>query len=61
MVIPVEYLAPWSEVDGIEGSFRRTQGNNRLSQAAGKHSPPQLLPLIINQDNYFPAGILRKD
>ena len=60
MGIRWEYLAPWSEVDGIEGSFDANQGKiayHKLPESI----PPQLLPLIINQDNYFPAGILRKD
>ena len=26
-----------------------------------RNRPPQLVPLIINQDDYFPAGILQKD
>ena len=60
MGIRWEYLAPWSEVDGIEGSFDANQGKIGYHKLPAS-VPPQLVPLIINQDNYFPAGILRKD
>jgi Carboxypeptidase regulatory-like domain/TonB-dependent Receptor Plug Domain len=60
MGIRWEYLAPWAEVDGIEGSFDASQGKIAYHKLPAS-IPPQLLPLIINQDNYFPAGILRKD
>ncbi len=60
MGIRWEYLAPWSEVDGIEGSFDASQGKIGYHKLPAS-VPPQLVPLIINQDNYFPAGILRKD
>jgi carboxypeptidase family protein/TonB-dependent receptor-like protein len=55
-----EYLGPWAEVDGIEGSFDAASGK------IGYHTlpaslPPQLAPLVIPQDNFYPAGILRKD
>ena len=60
MGIRWEYLAPWSEVDGIEGSFDANQGKIAYHKLPAS-VPPQLVPLIINQDNYFPAGILRKD
>jgi Carboxypeptidase regulatory-like domain/TonB-dependent Receptor Plug Domain len=60
MGIRWEYLAPWSEVDGIEGSFDANQGKIAYHKLPAS-IPPQLLPLIINQDDYFPAGILRKD
>jgi hypothetical protein len=60
MGIRWEYLGPWTEVDGIEGSFDAATGK------IGYHTvptslPPQLVPLVIHQDNYFPAGILQKD
>ena len=60
MGIRWEYLAPWSEVDGIEGSFDANQGKIAYHKLPAS-VPPQLVPLIINQENYFPAGILRKD
>ena len=55
-----EYLGPWTEIDSIEGSFDATTGK------IGYHTvpsdlPPQLVPLVIHQDNYFPAGIVQKD
>ena len=55
-----EYLGPWAEIDGIEGSFDAATGK------IGYHTlpanlPPQLVPLVIQQDNFYPAGILRKD
>src|SRR5262245_48370225 len=55
-----EYLGPWAEIDGIEGSFDAASGK------IGYHTlpaslPAQLVPLVIQQDNFYPAGILRKD
>ena len=55
-----EYLGPWAEIDGIEGSFDAASGK------IGYHTlpanlPPQLVALSIQQDNFYPAGILRKD
>ncbi len=60
MGIRWEYLGPWAETNGIEGSFDAAQGK------IGYHKvptdvPPQLAPLIINQEDFFPAGILKKD
>jgi len=60
MGIRWEYLGPWAEVDGIEGSFDAAQGKIGYHKLPSE-IPPQLAPLIINQDNFFPAGILRKD
>ncbi len=60
MGIRWEYLAPWAEVDGIEGSFDAAQGKIGYHKLPA-NLPPQLVPLVINQDNYFPAGILKKD
>jgi hypothetical protein len=60
MGIRWEYLAPWAEKNGIEGSFDAAQGK------IGYHTlptdlPAQLVPLVIPQDNFYPAGILKKD
>ena len=60
MGIRWEYLGPWAEVDGIEGSFDAAQGKIGYHKLPS-NPPPQLLPLIINQDDYFPAGIVQKD
>jgi len=60
MGIRWEYLGPWAETNGIEGSFDTTQGKIGYHKLPDQ-IPPQLAPLIINQDNYFPAGILKKD
>jgi Carboxypeptidase regulatory-like domain/TonB-dependent Receptor Plug Domain len=55
-----EYLGPWAEINGIEGSFDAATGK------IGYHTlpanlPAQLVPLSIQQDNFYPAGILHKD
>src|SRR3954468_24071000 len=60
MGIRWEYLAPWAEENGIEGSFDAASGK------IGYHTlpadlPAQLVPLVIQQNNFYPAGILRKD
>jgi hypothetical protein len=60
MGIRWEYLAPWAEENGIEGSFDAASGKigyHKLPAAL----PPQLVPLVIQQDNFYPAGILKKD
>jgi hypothetical protein len=55
-----EYLAPWHEVNDLAGSFDAKTGK------IGYHTvpaniPAALAPLIINQNGYFPDGILQKD
>jgi Carboxypeptidase regulatory-like domain/TonB dependent receptor len=55
-----EYLAPWHEIDNRAGSVDPVSGR------IGYHKvpagiPPALAPLIIPEDDYFPAGIVRKD
>jgi hypothetical protein len=60
MGIRWEYLAPWAEINGIEGSFDAATGKIGYHKLPA-NLPPQLVPLVINQDNYFPAGILKKD
>src|SRR5262245_16671699 len=55
-----EYLSPWHESNDQEGSFDAVTGKIAYHKVPA-NLPPQLVPLIINQDNYFPAGILQKD
>jgi hypothetical protein len=55
-----EYLAPWHEVNGIEGSFDAASGKIAYNKVPS-NLPAQLVPLVINQDGFFPAGILQKD
>jgi hypothetical protein len=60
MGIRWEYLAPWAEINGIEGSFDATTGKIGYHKVPA-NLPEKLVPLAINQDNYFPAGIVQKD
>jgi hypothetical protein len=55
-----EYLAPWHEVNDIEGSFDPAAGKIAYHKVPAD-LPASLLPLVIAQDNYFPAGIVKKD
>jgi hypothetical protein len=60
MGIRWEYLSPWAETNGIEGSFDAASGK------IGYHTlptslPAQLVPLVIPQNDFYPAGILQKD
>jgi len=55
-----EYLAPWHEVNDIEGSFDPVTGKIAYHKVPAD-LPPTLLPLVIAEDNYFPAGIVNKD
>jgi hypothetical protein len=55
-----EYLSPWHEADDQEGSFDAATGKIAYHQVPA-NLPAQLVPLIINQDDYFPAGILQND
>jgi Carboxypeptidase regulatory-like domain/TonB dependent receptor/TonB-dependent Receptor Plug Domain len=55
-----EYLAPWHEVNDLEGSFDAATGKIAYHKVPS-NLPAQLQPLIINQDDFFPAGILQKD
>jgi hypothetical protein len=55
-----EYLGPWHEVNDQEGSFDAATGKIAYHKVPA-NLPPQLLPLIINQDGYYPEGILSKD
>jgi hypothetical protein len=60
MGIRWEYLGPWAEVNGIEGSFDAASGKIAYHTLPAS-LPAQLVPLSINQDNFYPAGILQKD
>ncbi|HEV8347481.1 MAG TPA: carboxypeptidase regulatory-like domain-containing protein, partial [Vicinamibacterales bacterium] len=55
-----EYLSPWAETNGIEGSFDAASGKIAYNKVPSS-VPAALAPLIINQDGFFPAGILQKD
>src|SRR3954447_12971406 len=55
-----EYLGPWHEKNDQEGSFDPTTGKIAY-HVVPTNLPAKLVPLIINQDNYFPSGILKKD
>jgi hypothetical protein len=55
-----EYLAPWVEQDGLEGVFDPVSGKIAYHQVPA-NLPARLVPLIISQDDAFPAGIVNKD
>lgn len=55
-----EYLAPWVEQDGLEGAFDPVVGKIAYHQVPST-IPSTLAPLIINQDDYLSAGIMKKD
>ncbi|HEY7288114.1 MAG TPA: carboxypeptidase regulatory-like domain-containing protein [Vicinamibacterales bacterium] len=60
MGIRWEYLGPWHEQNNQEGSFDAATGKIAYN-VVPSNLPPQLQPLIINQNGYFPPGILQKD
>jgi hypothetical protein len=55
-----EYLGPWHEKNNQEGSFDPVSGKIGF-HVVPANLPASLVPLIINQDNFFPSGILKKD
>lgn len=55
-----EYLGPWHEKNDQEGSFDPVTGKIAY-HVVPTNLPAKLVPLIINQDGYFPSGILKKD
>jgi hypothetical protein len=55
-----EYLGPWHEQNNQEGSFDAATGKIAFN-VVPSNLPPQLVPLVINQNGYFPPGILKKD
>jgi hypothetical protein len=60
MGIRWEYLGPWHEQNDQEGSFDAATGKIAYHKVPST-LPAQLVPLIINQNDFFPAGILQKD
>ncbi len=55
-----EYLAPWKEQNSQEGALDPVSGKIAYHKVPAV-IPASLAPLIINQDNFFPAGILKPD
>jgi hypothetical protein len=55
-----EYLAPWHEQNNQEGSFDAATGKIAFN-VVPSNLPAQLQPLVLNQNGYFPPGILQKD
>ncbi|MGH9159319.1 MAG: carboxypeptidase regulatory-like domain-containing protein, partial [Vicinamibacteraceae bacterium] len=55
-----EYLAPWAEVNDIEGSFDPETGMIAYHNVPD-NIPPTLAPLTVDQDGYFPKGITQAD
>lgn len=55
-----EYLGPWHEQNNQEGSFDAATGKIAFHKVPST-LPAQLVPLIINQDGFYPEGILQKD
>jgi hypothetical protein len=55
-----EYLAPWVEENALEGAFDPTVGKIGYHEVPS-NLPPQLVPLVLNQDDYYSAGIMQKD
>jgi hypothetical protein len=55
-----EYLGPWHEKNDQEGSFDPASGKIGF-HVVPTNLPASLVPLIINQNDFFPSGILKKD
>jgi hypothetical protein len=55
-----EYLAPWKEEDGLEGAFDPVSGKIGYHRVPA-NLPPQLVPLVIAQDDFYGAGIMEPD
>ena len=55
-----EYLAPWHEQNNQEGSFDAKSGKIAFN-VVPSNLPAQLQPLVLNQNGFFPPGILQKD
>jgi outer membrane receptor protein involved in Fe transport len=55
-----EYLAPWAEQNGVEAAFDAATGKIGYN-ALPTTMPAALVPLVHQQEGYFPDGILRKD
>ena len=55
-----EYLAPWHEEQDLEGAFDPASGKIAYHEVPA-NLPPQLTPLVINQDGFYGAGIMERD
>ena len=55
-----EYLAPWAEQNGMEAAFDAATGKIGYN-ALPTTMPAALVPLVHQQEHYFPDGILQKD
>ena len=55
-----EYLAPWHEAQDLEGAFDPASGKIAYHKVPA-NLPPQLQPLVINQDGFYRAGIMERD
>jgi hypothetical protein len=55
-----EYLAPWEERDSLEGAFDPVSGKIAYHKVPA-NLPPQLVPLVIHQDDFYDAGIMKPD
>ena len=55
-----EYLAPWEESNSLEGAFDPVSGKIGYHQVPA-NLPPQLVPLVNSQDNFYGPGIMEKD
>ncbi len=55
-----DYISPWKATDNNEGNFDSTAGKIAYHKVPANISPA-LQPLIINQDNFYPAGIISPD
>jgi hypothetical protein len=58
--IRYEYLAPWKEINSQEGAFDPVSGKIAFHQVPSQ-IPPSLAALIINQNGFYPEGILQPD
>ena len=54
-----EYLAPWVEENALEGAFDPAIGKIGYHEVP-TNLPPQLVPLVINQDNFYGPGSWRR-
>jgi hypothetical protein len=55
-----DYLGWWREQNNLEGAFDPASGKIAFHKVPA-NIPAALQPLIINQDNFYPAGIIRPD
>jgi len=55
-----EYLGPWHEVNDQEGSFDAASGKIGF-HVVPSNLPASLQPLVINQNGFYPEGIVQKD